>query len=157
MPHHLRKHPVTGAFYFRQAVPRFLRAAVGRTEILLPLQTKDPTEARIRGYIQSAKTAECIRGLKANMTKENLAGLIKLDTEFEFNGIKVRTKSDSNSEADLKAQALLNRQILELAASGLMKIPRSHALGASGDRQNASGTNGVSHPISLKEAIEKTE
>lgn len=38
----LWKHPKSGIFYFRQAVPENLRPTVGRREIKFSLRTKDP-------------------------------------------------------------------------------------------------------------------
>ncbi|MBR0670129.1 DUF6538 domain-containing protein [Neoroseomonas soli] len=40
------KHPVTGVYYFRKAVPDDLREAIGKREVKVSLKTKHPTEAR---------------------------------------------------------------------------------------------------------------
>lgn len=40
------KHPKTGVYWFRKAVPKNLRALLGKREELRTLRTKDPTEAR---------------------------------------------------------------------------------------------------------------
>lgn len=40
------KHPKTGVYWFRKAVPKELQAALGKREHLRSLRTKDPTEAR---------------------------------------------------------------------------------------------------------------
>ncbi len=42
------KHPKTSVFYIRRAVPHDLREALGRTEYLKSLRTKDPREAKER-------------------------------------------------------------------------------------------------------------
>ena len=42
------KHPKTGVYWFRRAVPQDLRAKIGRCELTKSLRTKDPTEAKIR-------------------------------------------------------------------------------------------------------------
>jgi Domain of unknown function (DUF6538) len=39
---HLWKHPQSGIFYFRQAVPEEHRPAVGKREIKFSLHTTDP-------------------------------------------------------------------------------------------------------------------
>lgn len=41
------KHPTTGVYYFRKAVPEDLRPLVGRREEKRSLRTKDPKEARL--------------------------------------------------------------------------------------------------------------
>ncbi|MBB3952352.1 DUF6538 domain-containing protein [Aureimonas jatrophae] len=43
-----QKHPRTGVYWFRMRVPADLVAAVGRKEITRSLETKDPSEARLR-------------------------------------------------------------------------------------------------------------
>ncbi|MCZ8036251.1 MAG: tyrosine-type recombinase/integrase [Novosphingobium sp.] len=40
------KHPKTGVYWFRKAVPKDLRAVLGKREELRTLRTKDPAEAR---------------------------------------------------------------------------------------------------------------
>jgi integrase len=45
---HLWKHPESGIFYFRQAVPEGHRPAVGKREIKFSLRTTDPGEARLK-------------------------------------------------------------------------------------------------------------
>lgn len=40
------KHPRTGVYYLRRAVPQDLRKALGKTEYLKSLRTKDPHEAK---------------------------------------------------------------------------------------------------------------
>jgi hypothetical protein len=41
------KHPKTGVYWFRRAVPKDLRVVIGKREVLRSLRTKDATEARI--------------------------------------------------------------------------------------------------------------
>jgi len=43
---YLRRHPRTGIYWFRRAVPAVLRTAVGRCEIVRSLTTRDRREAR---------------------------------------------------------------------------------------------------------------
>lgn len=43
---YLRRHPRTGIYWFRRAVPATLRAVVGRCEIVRSLKTRDRREAR---------------------------------------------------------------------------------------------------------------
>jgi len=42
------RHPKTGVYWFRKAVPADVRSLVGKREITRTLRTKDPNEARIR-------------------------------------------------------------------------------------------------------------
>lgn len=42
------KHPKTGVYYFRKAVPDDLRAVLGKREVKISLKTKDPAEAKAR-------------------------------------------------------------------------------------------------------------
>ena len=52
------KHPRTGVYQFRKAVPLKLRELVGKTEVTRTLQTKDPEEARIRHRKVAAEVQE---------------------------------------------------------------------------------------------------
>lgn len=40
------KHPKTGVYWFRKAVPKDLREIIGKTEVVQLLRTKDVAEAR---------------------------------------------------------------------------------------------------------------
>ena len=40
------KHPKTGVYWFRKAVPKDLQGVVGKRELTRTLKTKDPAEAR---------------------------------------------------------------------------------------------------------------
>jgi hypothetical protein len=51
------KHPKTGMYWFRRAVPEALRAIVGKTEVRRTLQTKDPRTAALRHPQVAAKVA----------------------------------------------------------------------------------------------------
>lgn len=41
-----QKHPKTGVYWFRKAVPKDLREIIGKTEVVQSLRTKDVAEAR---------------------------------------------------------------------------------------------------------------
>src|SRR5262249_44091211 len=49
------KHPKLGTYYFRKVVPVHLRAAVGKTELRIPLGTKEVSEAKLRSPAAAAK------------------------------------------------------------------------------------------------------
>lgn len=49
------KHPKTGVYYYRRAVPPQLRAAIGKSELKESLATKDPGEAKARYAPVAAK------------------------------------------------------------------------------------------------------
>src|SRR6185437_14281804 len=51
------KHPKTGVYWFRKAVPKPMRKAVGRGEVRRSLRTKDPREAALRFTEMAAKVA----------------------------------------------------------------------------------------------------
>ena len=53
--HHIRKHPKSGYYHYRQAVPKQLKPLYLKGEIVLSLRTKDPTQARLLAYQLSAK------------------------------------------------------------------------------------------------------
>jgi integrase len=59
------KHPKTGVFWFRRAVPRDLRDLVGKREELATLDTKDPAVARVRYAKVSAEVEARWANLRA--------------------------------------------------------------------------------------------
>jgi len=59
------KHPKTGVYQFRRAVPEDLRALVGRREEKRSLRTKDPAEARQRHALVLAEVEERWAALRA--------------------------------------------------------------------------------------------
>lgn len=59
------KHPNSGFYWFRRAVPQDLRALVGRREELRTLGTRDPAEARVR----YAKVSTEVEARWANLRK----------------------------------------------------------------------------------------
>ena len=51
------KHPKTGIYYFRKAVPDDLRAIIGKREEKRSLQTKNPADAKV-AYAKVATEVE---------------------------------------------------------------------------------------------------
>jgi hypothetical protein len=51
------KHPKTGVYWFRKAVPEATRQLVGRVEVRRSLHTKDPRKAALRFTEVAAKVA----------------------------------------------------------------------------------------------------
>src|SRR3546814_13170297 len=49
------RHPKTGTFYFRRAVPEALRATIGVREIKVSLHTRNPSEAKQRFVPEAAR------------------------------------------------------------------------------------------------------
>ncbi len=47
---YLLRHPKTGVYYFRRAVPDDLRSIIGKTAIKKSLATKDMAEAKRRAH-----------------------------------------------------------------------------------------------------------
>ncbi|AWN38927.1 DUF6538 domain-containing protein [Methylobacterium radiodurans] len=62
-------HPKTGVFWFRRAVPKDLRALIGKVEELVSLKTKDPAEARVRYAKLSAEVEARWANLRAGARK----------------------------------------------------------------------------------------
>jgi integrase len=58
---HLWRHPKSGIFYFRQAVPEEHRPAVGKREIKFSLHTTDPKEAKLRYPDAAARANEILQ------------------------------------------------------------------------------------------------
>ncbi|BBF94337.1 DUF6538 domain-containing protein [Blastochloris tepida] len=59
------KHPKTGVYYFRKAVPKRLRKLVGQREAKCSLGTKDPAKAKILHMQKAAEVAERWENLAA--------------------------------------------------------------------------------------------
>ncbi len=53
----LFKHPKTGVYYFRKAVPDDLRAIIGKREEKISLRTKTPADAKL-AYAKIAAEVE---------------------------------------------------------------------------------------------------
>lgn len=60
------KHPRTGVYYLRRAVPKDIQEALGKTEYLKSLGTKDERQAKVL-WTRKRQTALCesIWGLSA--------------------------------------------------------------------------------------------
>jgi hypothetical protein len=72
------KHPRTGVYWFRKAVPIALRHKIGKREILVSLKTKDPKEARAHFVRIAAEVQERWDALAVErppLTKKQIAGL----------------------------------------------------------------------------------
>lgn len=72
------KHPKTGVYYFRKAVPADLRALRGRVEEKVSLGTKDPAEARdahARVAAEIANTWKALRSAPAPLTHRQIMAL----------------------------------------------------------------------------------
>jgi hypothetical protein len=77
---YLQKHPKTGVYYFRRAVPPELRQAVGKSEWKRSLKTKDVAEAKRRVHevgitvervFQQARSGEATAPAEASLTLED--------------------------------------------------------------------------------------
>ncbi|POR45065.1 DUF6538 domain-containing protein [Bosea psychrotolerans] len=72
------KHPKTGVYWFRKAVPKDLREALGKTEFIQSLRTKDVAEAR-KAHAELAAVIEArwgsLRGGTQRLTTEQIAAL----------------------------------------------------------------------------------
>lgn len=114
MAHHLKKHPVTGNFYFRMAVPKSLQGLLGFTEYHHNLHTKDCAQARYVGYILSARTLIYFQELKqmvkgteptvADILQSHAEGKLK-KYEGNFNPAtgQISVKADPKDPEDVEA------------------------------------------------------
>lgn len=72
------KHPKTGVYWFRKAVPKDLRGVLGKTEFIQSLRTKDVAEAR-KAHAELAAEIEArwgsLRGGTQRLTAEQIAAL----------------------------------------------------------------------------------
>lgn len=72
------KHPKTGVYYFRRAVPGDLRAIIGKREEKISLRTKDPAEAKA-AYVKVAADVEnrwkVLRSAPARLTHRQTVAL----------------------------------------------------------------------------------
>lgn len=59
------KHPKTGVYWFRKAVPKDLRGVVGKREEVRTLRTKDPVEARTAHAKVAAEVDKHWRALRS--------------------------------------------------------------------------------------------
>jgi hypothetical protein len=72
------KHPKTGVYRFRKAVPDDLRALVGKTEVIRSLGTKDPREASRKFHAVAAEVAaewDALRTGPTTLTFKDAAAL----------------------------------------------------------------------------------
>ena len=59
-PSYLRRHPRTGIYWFRRAVPPSLRPSIGRCEIVRSLKTRDHREARRLALMQALEVEDML-------------------------------------------------------------------------------------------------
>ena len=73
------KHPITGVYYFRKAVPDDLRAIVGKREVKRSLRTRDPAQAKSKHAVEAAAVdAEWIE-LRRRNAALSLPAIAELD------------------------------------------------------------------------------
>jgi len=84
------KHPKTGVYWFRKAVPKELQAALGKREYLRSLRTKDPTQARTLHANVAAEVEKHWKALRSpaeTLTQKQviaLAGVFYLELTTEL-------------------------------------------------------------------------
>lgn len=76
------KHQKTGVYYFRVRVPRDLKELLGRSEVKMSLQTKDPTIAKERFAEQEKRTATEWKALRARPSPMPHRQLVALSGQF---------------------------------------------------------------------------
>lgn len=59
-PSYLRRHPRTGIYWFRRAIPPSLRPSIGRCEIVRSLKTRDHREARRLALMQALEVEDML-------------------------------------------------------------------------------------------------
>jgi len=65
---YLHRHPKTGVYWFRRAVPPALRLVLGRREITESLRTKNPSEAKARLPAVAARAAAVLAAVQGGGT-----------------------------------------------------------------------------------------
>jgi uncharacterized protein DUF6538 len=61
------RHPLTGIYWFRKAVPAKLRPILEKREEKYSLRTRDPDEAKLRHAVMSAEVAKRWAGLRSGV------------------------------------------------------------------------------------------
>jgi hypothetical protein len=101
---HLWRHPQSGIFYFRQAVPEEHRSAVGKREIKFSLRTTDPKEAKLRYPHAAAQANEILQratGGQRHLTHKQVLALAGEWYRRELG----RREDEPGRAADLQAGA----------------------------------------------------
>jgi hypothetical protein len=101
---HLWRHPKSGIFYFRQAVPEEHRPAVGKREIKFSLHTTDPLEAKLRYPDAAARANEILQrasGGQRHLTHKQVLALAGEWCRREL----VRREDEPGRADDLQAWA----------------------------------------------------
>src|SRR3546814_20142638 len=92
------RHPKTGTFYFRRAVPEALRATIGVREIKVSLHTRNPSEAKQRFVPEAARCEALFAKASADqMTPERaqpLAAAWRQDRQSVVKGQSVSVRVD---------------------------------------------------------------
>lgn len=79
----LRRHPDSGIFQLRKRVPKWLRRTIGKREIKISLQTRDPMVARIRHLELLARIERELSGIGASTVEGKGRLLANLQCKFE--------------------------------------------------------------------------
>jgi integrase len=109
------KHPKTGVYWFRKAVPEAMRGLVGKVEIRRTLRTKNPREAAIRFTELAANVAaewEVLRRGPEPLTPKQAAALAGLWYRW-FTGER---EEDAGEDSD--GWLMLSEQLHDIDLSG---------------------------------------
>jgi integrase len=101
---HLWKHPKSGIFYFRQAVPEEQRPAVGKREIKFSLGTTDPKEAKLRYPDALAQANEILQRATGGQRHLSHKEILALAGEWYRRELKRREDEPGRAE-DFQAGA----------------------------------------------------
>jgi integrase len=101
---HLWKHPKSGIFYFRRAVPEEQRPAVGKREIKFTLKTTDLKEAKLRYPDAAARANEILQRATGGQRLLTHKEVLALAGEWYRRELKRREDEPGRAE-DLQAGA----------------------------------------------------
>lgn len=101
---HLWKHPQSGIFYFRRAVPEEHRSAVGKREIKFTLDTKDLKEAKLRYSDAAARANDILQRAIGGQRHLTHKEVLALAGEWYRRELKRREDEPGRAE-DLQAGA----------------------------------------------------
>jgi integrase len=109
---HLWKHPQSGTFYFRRAVPEEQRPAVGKREIKFTLGTKDLKEARLRYPDAAARANEILQRAAGGQRHLSHREVLALAGEW-YRRELMRREDEPGRAEDLEAGAWALEDLFE--------------------------------------------
>lgn len=134
------KHPKTGVYYFRRAVPAQLRPHIGKREIKSSLHTRDPNEAKTRWAVELLKCEQTFASAGKALEPETRERLAREWIRAKLDGTEATRLAlvdayDPNGDADTADAMIRKADIAE--AYGAAKLPHGEAKRAMVDALHA--------------------